>query len=58
MVLRESSAPEGSLWWLEKHFGGYYTLLFYLSSVSACSLSLHTIKTTSLAQAYQAWHRK
>lgn len=58
MVWRESSAPADSPWWLEKHYGGYYTLLFYPSAVSACSLSLHTIKTTSLAQAHRAWHRK
>lgn len=52
------STPADSLRWLEKHFGGCYTLLFYPSAVSVCSLSLHTIKQTSLAQAPWAWHRK
>lgn len=55
---RGSSVPADSLRWLEKHFGGCYTLLFYPSAVSVCSLSLHTIKTASLAQAHWAWHRK
>lgn len=54
---RSSSAAADSLRWLEKHFGGCYALLLYPSAVSACSLSLHTIKT-SLVQAWWAWHRK
>lgn len=53
-----STAAADSLRWLEKHFGGCYALLFYPSAVSACSLSLHTIKPTSLGQAPWAWHRK
>lgn len=58
MVWRESSAPASSLWRLEKHLGGYYTLIFNPSTVSACSLSLHTIKTTSLPQTHRAQRRK
>ena len=54
----ESSVPASSPWWLEKHLSGYYTLLFFPSSVSACSLSLHAIKTTSLAPGQWARHWK
>lgn len=53
-----SSVPAGSLWWLEKHFGRYYTLLFFPSAVYVCSLTLRTIKTTTLAHALRARHRK
>lgn len=38
-----------SLWWLNKHLGGYYTLLFFPCAVSSCSFSPHTIKASSLA---------
>lgn len=41
-VWRESSAASDSLRWLEKHFGGYYTLLFFsLSCLCLFPLCAH-----------------